>query len=177
MATPDLVRQLVMFSLHGEQYALPIQAVREIIRYTKPTATAAATGMVQGMIALRGRVVPVVDLSSTLGRAPEITAHTMILVMELQRGELGLIVDNVDGVVDVRAEQIARVPVPVIHQGLGEEIATVEDRLVTLIEPEQALGATLGPPKPRRRAAAKPADAKPASTVRAPRRRRPAGDA
>ena len=177
MATPDPVRQLVMFSLHGEQYALPIKAVREIIRYTKPTATAAATGMVQGMIALRGRVVPVVDLSSTLGRAPEITAQTMILVMELERGELGLIVDNVDGVVDVRAEQIARVPVPVIHKGLGEEIATVEDRLVTLIEPEQALGATLGSPKPRRRAAAKPADAKPAPTARAPRRRRPAGDA
>ena len=63
-------RQLVVFTLHGEQYAVPIETVREIVRYTRLTATAAASGLIRGMISLRGVVVPVADLSSRLDREP-----------------------------------------------------------------------------------------------------------
>jgi purine-binding chemotaxis protein CheW len=104
-------RHLVLFSLHGEHYGLPVSSVREIVLYTPPSATAAASGIVVGMINLRGSVLPIVDLSSRLGRTLEVTTGTRILVIELARGSVGLIVDTVDGVVRIPAEQVEPLPV------------------------------------------------------------------
>ena len=142
-------RQLVVFSLHGEEYGLPIDSVREIIRYTPPRATAAASGLVKGMISLRGRVLPVVDLSSRLGNTLEITSKTKILVVELARGSVALIVDAVEGILQLQAEQIEPLPVAAGDSRWGDEIAVVGERLIIVIDPEQAMGSAL--PAPRRR--------------------------
>ena len=56
-------RQLVVFTLGAEQYALPIQQVHEIIRYTEPRSVASRVSWVRGVISLRGRIVPVYDLN------------------------------------------------------------------------------------------------------------------
>lgn len=148
-------RQLVAFTLHGDQYALPLAAVREIIRYIVPTATGTAAavpgGLVRGMINLRGEVLPVADLSPKLGRPIEITPRSRILVLELSNGPLGLIVDTVDGVMTVPADRIGPLPVALPEDAVGDEIAAVEDRLVILVDPERALGAVRGRPAPRRR--------------------------
>ena len=85
-AQPELERQLIVFSLHGEHYGLPIASVQEIIRYTPPRVTAAARGLVQGLINLRGRVLPVLDLSSRLGGILEVSDTTRILVVEVANG-------------------------------------------------------------------------------------------
>ena len=164
---PD--RQLVLFSLHGDQYALPISAVREIIRYIAPSATATATGLITGMINLRGRVLPIVDLSPRLGRQLEVTSGTRILVVEVANGVLGMIVDSVDGVRDIPAAQIEPLPVAASEQALGDQIAAVGDRLILLVDPERALGGVLpSPPKPATPKAAtpKPAAPKPAARKR-----------
>jgi len=141
MSASELERQLVVFSMHGEHYALPITSVREIIRYTAPKATGAANGLVQGMIVLRGHVLPVVDLSSRMGQMLEINNATRILVVEVAAGAVGLIVDTVDEVMLVPADQIE--PIPVCDGALGEHIAKVEDSLITLVDAERALGYTL----------------------------------
>jgi purine-binding chemotaxis protein CheW len=144
--------QLVIFTLHGEQYGLPVELVAEIIRYTPPTATAAATELIRGLINLRGRVLPVVDLSVRLGRELAVAAGTRILVLELKRGVLGLVVDGVDGIVTVGAEQIEPLPVPSEGGGLGDSIAVVGEGLVLLLDAERAVGSALPPPPRRRRA-------------------------
>ena len=170
-AQSELERQLIVFWLHGEHYGLPIASVLEIVRYTPPRVTAAARGLVQGLINLRGRVLPVVDLSSRLGRTLEISGTTRILVIEVADGAVGLIVDAVDGVVRVATERIEPIPGAVGDDALGDEIAAIDDRLVMLIDPERALSGILsrrdavepapsprpsGPPPPRRRSAATP---------------------
>ena len=163
MTAAETDRQLVVFSLQGEHYGLPITTVREIIRYVPPSATAAARGVIQGMISLRGRTLPIVDLSSRLGGGAhvEVGARTRILVLEVSGGALGLIVDNVDGILPVPAAQIEPLPVAAAENGLGDEVAAVGDRLIVLIEPERAFGDVL----PR-----KPAD--PPAAPSAPARRR-----
>jgi purine-binding chemotaxis protein CheW len=126
--------------------------VREIIRYVTPSATAAARGAIQGMISLRGRTLPIVDLSSRLGHQLEVGTKTRILVLEVSGGALGLIVDNVDGILPIPAEQIQPLPVETAGGGLGDEVAAVGDRLIVLIDPERALGDLLPrPPAPPRR--------------------------
>src|SRR5450631_2300029 len=75
-------QQLVVFSMHGEHYALPIVAIREIIRYQRPRAIGSISSLMQGVINLRGRVLPVCDLSSELGAMLEIDEQTRILVID-----------------------------------------------------------------------------------------------
>jgi purine-binding chemotaxis protein CheW len=184
-APSEFERQLIVFSLHGERYGLPIASVLEIIRYTPPRVTAAARGLVQGLINLRGRVLPLVDLSARLGRTLEVSDATRILVVDVANGAVGLIVDAVDGMVRVPTERIEPIPGDVGDDALGDEIAAFDDQLVMLVDPERALGGVLsrdepaapsdadpggrphpvgparpprpsGPPPPRRRSAATP---------------------
>jgi chemotaxis signal transduction protein len=151
-------RQLVVVSLHGEHYGLPIACVREITRYTPPGATAVAHGLVRGMISWRGGVLPVADLSTRLGGSIEVTDSTRILVLELARGSLGLIVDAVVGMQLVPEAQIAPLPVAA-GTDLGDQVVAVGERLVVLIDPERALGAALP-------------DTSPPPSTTAPRRRK-----
>jgi purine-binding chemotaxis protein CheW len=150
MTAAEPERHLVVFCLHGEHYAVPVASVREIVRYIPPTVTAAAGGIVQGMISLCGRVLPIVDLSSRLGRRLEIGPGTRIMVVELRRGPLGLIVDSVEGVWLVAASAIEPLPVPVAADGLGREVAAVGERLIMLLDAEKALASAF-PRAPRRR--------------------------
>jgi purine-binding chemotaxis protein CheW len=142
-AQSEFTRQLIVFSLHGERYGLPIGSVREIVRYTPPRVTAAARGLIQGLINLRGRVLPVVDLSSRLGQVLEVSDATRILVIEVTTGVLGLVVDAVDGVEQVDANRIEPIPGAGGEDALGDEIAAIDDQLVMLIDPERALGRLL----------------------------------
>jgi purine-binding chemotaxis protein CheW len=142
-------RQLVVFSLHGEYYGLPITSVSEIIRYVPPSATATASGEIKGLINLRGRTLPIVDLSGRLGGQLDIGRRTRILVVEVSNGSLGVIVDTVDGIIEVPAEQVESLPTAA-DTGLGEEVAVVGDRLIVVIDSERALG-TLLPGRPARR--------------------------
>jgi purine-binding chemotaxis protein CheW len=149
MAAAEAEREVVVFSLRGECYGLPIAAVREIIRYVAPSATATARGAIRGMIILRGRTLPIADLSSRLGQELEVGARTRILVLEVAGGALGLIVDSVDGILPIPAAQIEPLPVASAEDGLCDEVAAVGDRLIVLIDPERAF-ADLLPPKPAR---------------------------
>jgi purine-binding chemotaxis protein CheW len=151
MSAAEAERQVVMFSLLGEHFALPITSVREIIRYTPPRATATASGLIRGMISLRDRLIPVVDLSPALGGQIEIGSGSRILIIEAAAGALGVIVDSVGGIVRVSAAQIAPLPAAAKRE-LGEEIAAVEDQLVLLLDPERvALAAGLTAPVRRAR--------------------------
>lgn len=133
-----------MFSMRGEHYALPITSVREIIRYTAPGATATARGLIRGMISLRGRMLPVVDLSPRLDGQLEIGAGTRILVVEVSNGTLGLIVDAVDEILRLTADQLEPLPATA-NRDVGEQIAAIGDRLIVVIDPERALGELLPP--------------------------------
>jgi purine-binding chemotaxis protein CheW len=139
MAAAEVERQVVVFSLSGEYYGLPITAVREIIRYVEPSATATARGAIRGMIVLRGRTLPIADLASRLGKELEIGTRTRILVLEVAGGTLGLIVDGVDGILPIPADRVEPLPGSA-DEGLGSEIAAVGERLIVLIDPDRALG-------------------------------------
>lgn len=132
-ATDEDVKQIVVFSLGEEEYALPITQVQEIVRYTEPRAVASETVWIRGVISLRGKIVPVFDLGARLGLVSEPNADAKIVIVETEGAMAGVIVDEVDEVRTVEGAQLEAVP------GGGDfidTIAKVEDRLIILLHLE-----------------------------------------
>ena len=135
MPTEATTRQLVVFTLGSEEYALPITQVHEIIRYTEPRSVAAESGWIRGVISLRGKIIPVYDLAARLGLQTEERAEDgKIVIVETAADMAGVIVDEVEEVLTVEESQLDAVPAagsPSI-----EAIAKIDDRLVILLDTE-----------------------------------------
>jgi purine-binding chemotaxis protein CheW len=133
MSEGQTTRQLVVFSLGEEEYALPITQVHEIIRYTEPRSVAADADWVRGVISLRGKIVPVYDLASRLGFASERKESAKIVIVETPTDMAGVVVDDVEEVLTVEDSQIE--DVPAADNEAIEAIAKIDDRLVILLNP------------------------------------------
>jgi purine-binding chemotaxis protein CheW len=133
---------LVSFGLAGECYGVPIESVQEIIRATGVTPVPGAPAQVRGVINLRGRIIPVVDLRRRF-LLPEQEAHDdqRIMVVELGARRLGMLVDSVSQVLRVPAATVEELPEEAVPVGesylLG--VGKLEDRLVFIIDLERTL--------------------------------------
>ena len=123
--------QLVVFSHGGEQYALPIAAVSEIIRHATPRSVASGDPGVRGVIGLRGKIIPILDLADRLGLPPALGESGKIVILDTDRGQVGVIVDDVDEVVTVADDQLDDVPTA---GDAIDGVAKLEDRLVMLLD-------------------------------------------
>ncbi len=132
MSEESQARQLVVFTLGTEQYALPIEQVHEIIRYDEPRSVASRVEWVRGVISLRGRIVPVYDLAARLHLSSELTDQTKIVIVEAGSETAGVIVDDVEEVLTVEQEQFEEVPGA--DTELIDSIIKVDDRLVVLLK-------------------------------------------
>jgi purine-binding chemotaxis protein CheW len=137
MSTAETTRQLVIFSLGSEEYALPITRVQEIIRYTEPRMVASRTAWIRGVINLRGKIVPVCDLAERLGLELERSAVAKIVIVETQTGTAGVIVDDVEEVMTVEDSQLE--DVPTADAAYVDAIAKLGDRLAILLNPDGLL--------------------------------------
>jgi purine-binding chemotaxis protein CheW len=150
------------FVLGGAGYGIPILKVREIIRLLEITPIPRMPDYVRGVINLRGRIVPVIDLRMKLGLPnPVTTNRTCIVVTLIQIGEatklMGLIVDALDEVYQINAEDIEAAPdfgkgtanghIQNMAKAKGQVKALLDiDRIVqddnALLPPEAVLSAT-----------------------------------
>src|SRR5204862_6924301 len=73
-------QQLVVFSLGSEEYALPIGAVHEIIRFTEPRTVASEVAWIRGVIGLRGKIIPIFDLCARMQLAAGETEGKIVIV-------------------------------------------------------------------------------------------------
>jgi purine-binding chemotaxis protein CheW len=137
--------QAVVFTLAGDEYALPIGQVQEVIAYTEPRSIASRVSWVRGVINLRGTILPVCDLAARLGRRTRDAAdETRIVVVSGDGGSAGLIVGDVREVVTVAPEQLDRVRVT--NDPAVTAIAKLGERLVVLLDAPAALaGVELAP--------------------------------
>ena len=112
VATPG---KYLTFALADEEYGLPVLKVREIIKMMDITAVPRVPAHVKGVINLRGKVVPIVDLRLKFGLAASAhTERTCIIVVEVElagrRVMLGVIVDSVSDVLNIPADEIEATP-------------------------------------------------------------------
>ncbi|MCS7002942.1 MAG: chemotaxis protein CheW [Dehalococcoidia bacterium] len=135
--------QVVVLKLGDEHYGVDISRVQEIIRPQAITRVPHAPVFVEGIINLRGRVIPVIDLRKRFGLPKgEMTKETRIAVTDIAGTTVGLVVDGVSEVLRVERACI-EAPSPVVT-GVDADfirgIAKLEDRLVILLELDHVLG-------------------------------------
>jgi purine-binding chemotaxis protein CheW len=107
--------QYLTFHLAGEEYAIGILQVREIIAYGTLTTVPQTPPSIRGVINLRGNVVPIVDLALKFGLPSScVTDRTCIIIVEVDideaRAVIGIIADSVSQVIDFSANDILPAP-------------------------------------------------------------------
>jgi len=107
--------QYLTFQLAGEEYAIGILQVKEIIAYGTLTKVPQTPRSIRGVINLRGNVVPVVDLALKFGVPPSpITDRSCVIIVETNtEGEkivIGIVADSVSQVIDLPAQEILPAP-------------------------------------------------------------------
>jgi purine-binding chemotaxis protein CheW len=124
-ARHDELIQLVSFLLGKEEYGVEVLKVREIIRMTPITKMPNTAHHVEGIINLRGKVIPVIAMRKRFG-LPESAnnSHTRIIIMEVADGMTGFIVDGVSEVIRVRNTEIEPAPPLVQLDAANSEFIT-----------------------------------------------------
>ncbi len=110
-ATDQRAGKYLTFGLAEEEYGLEILKVREIMGMMDITAVPRTPEFVKGVINLRGKVIPVMDLRLKFGfEAAEQTKETCIIVVDVNGVEMGIVVDRVSEVLDIAAGNIEDTP-------------------------------------------------------------------
>ncbi|MBT0571450.1 purine-binding chemotaxis protein CheW [Curvibacter sp. CHRR-16] len=143
---PDTILQCLTYWVDDELFAMNINRVREIIQHASMTVVPLMPSFVRGVINLRGSVVPVIDLRARLGRSPTpLGKKTSIIILDVSReGErldLGVMVDAVSEVIEVRQSQIESPPNfgTSIDRDYLQGVAKVAGQFVGILDTERAL--------------------------------------
>ena len=135
-------QQLVAFHLAGETYGVDIALINEIIRMSEITAIPRTPTEVEGIINLRGKIVPIVDLRKRM-ELPVVpkTSATRIIVLAFDEHIVGIIVDRVEGVVRI-ADSDIEPPSQLItcrDQDYVRAVGKTEGQLVILLNIQKVL--------------------------------------
>ncbi|HHY94853.1 MAG TPA: purine-binding chemotaxis protein CheW [Firmicutes bacterium] len=133
---------LVVFQLSKEEYAITVDRVREVVNAERITRVPGAPEYVLGVVNLRGRVVPVLDLRRRLGLPPDNPEHPRIMVVEDGPAVVGMLVDRASEVLRLGAGQL-KDPDEVLEgdedHRFVEAVANVNGRLIVVLRPLELL--------------------------------------
>ncbi|MEW6719908.1 MAG: chemotaxis protein CheW [Thermodesulfobacteriota bacterium] len=137
------IQQLVTFRLGDEEYGVDILKVHEIDRMMDITEVPNAPPSIEGVINLRGKVIPVINLRKKFDLPPrEPDARTKIVVVDIGTSA-GMIVDSVSEVLRISSDIVE--PPPAMAAGVSSEyirgVGKLKDRLLILLDIEKLLGA------------------------------------
>lgn len=137
------IRQLVGFRLDDADYAIAITTIREIILMKPITRLPQVPPSIEGLINLRGTVIPLVNLRKRFGLPHRpFDDETRTIVVTVHEKTIGCIVDEVTQVIRVSVDQVQ--PVPIAMTAVAKRyiagLARLEDRLVIILDIERLFG-------------------------------------
>lgn len=140
-ATKAQLLQLVSFSVAAEEYGLDILRVQEIIRTQQLTRVPNLPDYVEGVINLRGKVIPVIALRRRLGlESASADKNTRIVVVEVHGQTLGFIVDAVSEVLRIGADTVEPTPrIGTIEREYISGVGKLESRLLLMLDLERLM--------------------------------------
>ena len=135
-------KQLVVFELANELFGVDIGAVESIIKMQAITRVPQSPEFVEGVINLRGKVLPVIDLRLRFGLpAVEVTKSNRIMVVSMDGSEVGMIVDGVSEVLSISDSDVEPTPAmtSTVNSTFIVGIAKIDTRLVILLDLKKIL--------------------------------------
>ena len=151
--TDPLAGKYLTFRLRSETYGVPVLKIREILRMMEVTPVPQLPEYIRGVVNLRGKIIPVVDLRRRFRLPDPVEERTCIVVVQVELGAgekseprsvaMGMVVDAVDEVVTVEAGGVE--PPPAFGQGIQTSyilgIAKTKGRVTTLIDIDKIVAA------------------------------------
>ena len=135
--------RFLCFSLGGEEYAIPLLSVKEVIAPPEITPVPQSPSHFLGIMNLRGQIISVVDMRLKLGMKPGSGGETAIIICDVEPNPIGIMVDSIDSVYAPTADEAS--PKPELGtQKSSEHVIGVfrrEDRLILLLDVARALDA------------------------------------
>ena len=141
--TDDLSGRFLTFMLGGSVYGLPLHDVIEIISIQGITKVPMLPAYISGIINLRGKIVPVVDIRVKLGmEVREFDMYTCIVVVNIGDLNVGLIVDKVNAVISADANAMTTPPTAISDTGVLtlSSIINIEGKVALIIALEKLFG-------------------------------------
>ncbi|TDR71053.1 chemotaxis protein CheW [Paludibacterium purpuratum] len=136
------VRELLVFTLGTEQYAIDILKVQEIRGYESVTRIAGAPAFIKGVVNLRGSIVPIVDmrLKFDLGEA-SYTPFTVVIILNVLSRTVGIVVDGVSDVIQLKPDAIRPAPEfgAAVDTAYIEGLMPVGDGMVIVMDIERLM--------------------------------------
>jgi Chemotaxis signal transduction protein len=130
--------QLVSFNLGSEEFGVEIAMVQEIVRMPEITRVPRCAAFVEGVVNLRGKIIPVLDLRKRFGLGMrEATKSTRIVIVTVGGKTLGMIVDAVSEVLRISADSVEATPEMMtsrVDNAFLKGIAKLEGRLLILLD-------------------------------------------
>ncbi|MBP0614158.1 chemotaxis protein CheW [Jiella mangrovi] len=139
---PRSARELIAFCIGEQEFCVDIMSVREIRGWTQATPLPHAPSYVNGVINLRGAVLPIVDLAARLGFPRTVpTARSVIIVVRVELQLFGLLVDAVSDILTITDESLQ--PTPDLASDLAKTfvrgVMAIECRMISLIATDNVL--------------------------------------
>ncbi|HRJ26348.1 MAG TPA: chemotaxis protein CheW [Fimbriimonadaceae bacterium] len=142
-SVPGTETQTVVFQLGSECYGVDIFRVSEIIQLRDITPVPRTQPYIRGLVNLRGKTIPVVDLRARFGLSSQDSEDTRIIVVDSEQGQVGMIVDAVREVITLSSQQIEDAPPLVTDMSTDfvRGVAKLDESLVTMLNLDRALAA------------------------------------
>ena len=133
---------LVTFKLGNNEYAIDIMQAKEIIKMEKITLIPNAPDYVEGVINLRGNIIPIVDLKKRFNlEENDGEKNTGIIIVKIDDVDMGIIIDAISKVVSIATSNIQ--PPPPMLSGIGQKyikgVAKLEDKLLVVLDLEKLI--------------------------------------
>ena len=135
-------KEFLTFRIAQEEYGIDILKVREIRRYEPPTRIARTPAFIKGVVNLRGTIVPIVDMRLKFNCSKaDYNSFTVVIILNLRNRVVGIVVDSVSDVLQLRPEHISDVPDfdSSIERDCLEGLGTVAGRMLILLDIEKLM--------------------------------------
>jgi purine-binding chemotaxis protein CheW len=127
--------QMVIFRIAGEEYAVSVAETKEILQYLEPTRLPNSLDYVEGLINVRGHIIPVVNLSVKFGLVDNQPLDRRVIITEIGNQKIGVIVDEVLEVVNLADADLERTPEIFREAGSCiKGVGKVDSRLIILLD-------------------------------------------
>lgn len=140
-------QQLVVFGLGKEEFGIDISRVREIVKLQNITSIPQSMDFVEGIVNLRGTIVPIVDLNkrfTVANRRDSDDTERRIIVVNMAEQNIGILVDGVSEILRVPDEAIEPTP-PIVASGISSDfikgVAKVQERLIIFLDLDRIFSA------------------------------------